>query len=90
MISAQGQNLLDRLNAVGMVVVNGIHEKAKCTFQGRGRSVIDLFWVDYKDLHQTLGVKVWDREMEIMDNMDHRIVTMDWQSRQFHQSHNSL
>jgi hypothetical protein len=96
-ISSQGQNLLDRLNAVGMIVVNGIREKARFTFQGKGRSVIDLFWVDYKDMHQVLEVKVWNREMEIMDKMDHRIVTIDWQGtgqsmhdpQQPHQLHRS-
>ena len=42
-VSLQGQNLLDGLNAVGMIVVNGVNEKARYTsFQEAGRSVIDL------------------------------------------------
>ena len=74
----QGRNLLGKLNAVDMVLMNGVNNLAQYTsYQSTGNSVIDLFWVEYRSVKRVSEVIVWNHEMEILG--DHRIVTMDYQ-----------
>ena len=74
--TVQGRNLLEKLNAIDLVVMNGVKEQARFTsYQVAGNSVIDLMWVEHKRVQDVLAMTVWNEDMEVLG--DHRIMTMD-------------
>jgi len=80
-VDSCGRAVLNYMNAVGMVVINGVSCMADFTsFQYQGTSVIDLIWMeeDHLRLHQNL--KVWNDDFHIIS--DHRLVTIDVQMKQ--------
>ena len=51
MIDSQGRKVLEQMNAVGMILVNGLQETAEFTsFQYGGNSVIDFIWVEAREV----------------------------------------
>ena len=72
----QGRKLIEKLNAVDLVVMNGVKQQARFTsYQVAGNSVIDLLSVEHKRVQDVLAVRIWNEDMEVLG--DHRIVTMD-------------
>ena len=72
----QGRKLIEKLNAVDLVVMNGVKQQARFTsYQVAGNSVIDLLWVEHKRVQDVFAMRVWNEDMEVLG--DHRIVTMD-------------
>ena len=75
--TAQGRTLLEKLNVIDLVVMNGVRERARFTsYQVAGNSVIDLMWVEHKRVQDVLALTVWNEDFEVLG--DHRIVTMDF------------
>jgi hypothetical protein len=79
--NTRGRHLLKEMNALGLVVANGVREKAEHTsyqvggkHKKGGSSVIDLIWVAWESWHEWGGMKVWDEEEAGIDS-DHRVVT---------------
>ena len=73
--------MLNFMNAVGMVVINGVSSMADFTsFQYQGTSVIDLIWLEGDHLGLQQNLKVWNDDFHIIS--DHRLVTIDVQMKQ--------
>ena len=72
----RGTYLMREMNASGLVVANGVREKADYTSMGTtGRSsVIDLVCVAWEAWHEWSEMKVWD-VVEAGLQADHRVVT---------------
>ena len=59
-VNAAGRRLLSKMNACGMVLVNGVIEKADWTsFQTLGNAVIDFAWVHHSHLGEVEEQKAW-------------------------------
>src|SRR5690606_36941311 len=57
--TAQGWTLLQKLNAIDLVVMNGVRERVRLTsYQVAGNSVIDLMWVEQKRVQDVLALTV--------------------------------
>ena len=66
---ATGKRLLARMNASGMVLVNGIFGEADWTsFHKNGNAVIDLAWVHVNQLDNVTAMKVWDHDFDLSDH----------------------
>jgi len=59
-VNAAGRRLLSKMNACGMVLVNGVIGKADWTsFQTLGNAVIDFVWVHHSHLGEVEEQKAW-------------------------------
>ena len=59
-VNAAGRRLLSKMNACGMVLVNGVIGKADWTsFQTLGNAVIDFAWVHHSHLGEVEEQKTW-------------------------------
>jgi len=73
----EGMELLNTMNALNMVILNGISGTAEFTcHQPRGSSVIDLACVDARILVCSSQFTVWDDEWSV-DLSDHSLVSFD-------------
>jgi len=65
-ITSLGRQVMERMNATGLVLLNGLEKPAEFTyFQDRddvegGRSVIDFIWVRDVDIDTIKELKVWE------------------------------
>ena len=64
------------MNAVGMVLVNGLQDKAEWTsYQYGGNAVIDLIWVEADRIGNFRNCKVWNEDAFVIG--DHRMISID-------------
>src|SRR6185437_12614253 len=72
----RGRQLLEVLNAVNMMVLNGVRSKAKFTsFQSAGSATIDLIWTREKDLHKVRNLTEFEDQISV--DSDHHLVLVD-------------
>ena len=64
--SRNGKELMETLNVLNMVVLNGVRDKAEFTCnQANGNSVIDLVCVDLRALNLAHNLCVWDDDWSV-------------------------
>lgn len=64
-VNGAGRRILEGMNAVGMVLLNGVGERARLTFQalsGRGESMIDFIWAHCDELKDVAALEVVNEE----------------------------
>jgi len=75
-VDSQGRKVLECMNAVGMVLVNGLQDKAEWTsYQYGGNAVIDLIWVEADRIGNFRNCKVWNEDAFVIG--DHRMISID-------------
>lgn len=85
-VDAAGRRLLERMNALGLVLLNGTSGKAEWTsFQYNGEAVVDFAWVHVNHWREVKEFKVWENFH--LDLGDHALVSaaivlknLDWPS----------
>ena len=59
------------MNAIGLVLVNGIKERAEWTsFQRLGNAVVDLIWVPIESVSKVEKLKVWKEDHLVFGDHD--------------------
>src|SRR6185437_15963909 len=72
----RGRQLLEVLNAVNMMVLNGVRSKAKFTsFQSAGSATIDLIWTREKALHKVRNLTEFEDQISV--DSDHHLILVD-------------
>ena len=67
MVNAEGRLILEALNAVGMVLLNGVGERARCT---REKSVLDFVWVQCEEQKDVTRLEVvYEEQYRLSDHL---------------------
>jgi len=70
--TSAGRKLLNSLNGVGLVLLNGVLSPAQLTSHQRiGSSMIDMVWIQSEEMEIVRDLQVWD------SIVDHSLVTVD-------------
>ena len=73
-----GVDLVDTMNALNMIILNGLNDLALFTCnQTKGSSVIDLVCADAKTVKKITNLEVWEDDWSI-DLSDHRLVSFEF------------
>ncbi len=75
-----GKRVMENLNAVGLVLLNGVGERAELTsFQAKGKTVIDFVWVQVDELKDVVELEVISEEKYRLS--DHLFVIVTFLAR---------
>ena len=59
-VDSFGRRVMNSMNAIGLVLVNGIKERAEWTsFQRLGNAAVDLIWVPIESVSKVEKLKMW-------------------------------
>ena len=75
-VDSFGRRVMATMNAIGLVLMNGIKERAEWTsFQRSGNAVVDFIWAPIESISKVERLKVWmDDQLQLGD---HAMVSID-------------
>jgi hypothetical protein len=70
-VDSFGRRVMNSMNAIGLVLVNGTKERAEWTsFQRLGNAVVDLIWVPIESVSRVEKLKVWKEDHLVFGDHD--------------------